>query len=263
MTLKSKKRFMALSAIALPIALTIGCANTDQTTAFSDVVNQNMDEQQAGVDERYDVFVDPRTDEQPMAVINISAAEEPSSSSDESSEAINDQHEIVETLLSFETPLETVAPVELSSNQETIENTGEYQYDTATIDAAITQQQADKVALPEQTVFLFDFNKTELLDSDQLDDQIQQHVRYLLRYPNMSLTITGHTDQHGPKAYNQLLSEKRAQHLATQLMNAGVPEYQINISGLADDVPSVITSTEAGNRRVELHYQDNQLVHNQ
>jgi len=67
------------------------------------------------------------------------------------------------------------------------------------------------------------------------------------------LEIVGHTDSTGPDAYNQQLSERRAQSAADYLAGKGVKN--MSIKGMGESQPVADNSTAAGramNRRVEI-----------
>lgn len=70
-----------------------------------------------------------------------------------------------------------------------------------------------------------------------------------------TLDIIGHTDSTGPEAYNQRLSERRAQSAADYLIGKGIPATSITISGMGESQPVADNSTREGramNRRVEV-----------
>lgn len=69
-----------------------------------------------------------------------------------------------------------------------------------------------------------------------------------------SVSIVGHTDSTGPAAYNQILSERRAQAAADYLSGKGVKN--VSVSGAGESSPIADNGTRAGraaNRRVEIH----------
>ena len=69
-----------------------------------------------------------------------------------------------------------------------------------------------------------------------------------------SLEIVGHTDSKGSKAYNQKLSERRAQAVADFLRTFGV-KNNMSVSGMGETQPVADNATDAGraqNRRVEI-----------
>ena len=72
---------------------------------------------------------------------------------------------------------------------------------------------------------------------------------------NEMLEVIGHTDSTGPEAYNQGLSERRAEAAAQYLIGAGIPASQISTMGKGESEPVGDNSTREGrsmNRRVEV-----------
>lgn len=70
-----------------------------------------------------------------------------------------------------------------------------------------------------------------------------------------SLDIVGHTDSTGPEAYNQKLSEKRAQAVANYLAKKGLGN-DMSVSGMGETAPVASNATRDGramNRRVEIN----------
>jgi outer membrane protein OmpA-like peptidoglycan-associated protein len=99
----------------------------------------------------------------------------------------------------------------------------------------------------------FDFNSSRLQPA--FEQSLEKVAGILNRYPRSSLKIIGHTDNVGSDVYNQQLSEKRAQAVATALESRGVAASRISISGRGESEPRTTNSTEAGrqlNRRVEM-----------
>ncbi len=77
----------------------------------------------------------------------------------------------------------------------------------------------------------------------------------LQRYPRTTVTIVGHTDNIGPEAYNQQLSERRARSVANYLADRGVDPARLSIVGRGETQPRASNATAAGrqlNRRVEI-----------
>jgi len=67
--------------------------------------------------------------------------------------------------------------------------------------------------------------------------------------------IEGHTDNDGPLAYNQSLSEARAEAVARALIDRGVPAQRLTTKGMAYLRPIASNDTPQGralNRRVEI-----------
>ncbi|MBO0236834.1 OmpA family protein, partial [Vibrio parahaemolyticus] len=64
-----------------------------------------------------------------------------------------------------------------------------------------------------------------------------------------------HTDSAGAEAYNQKLSEKRAQGVSDALQEQGIDAARITAKGEGEDNPLASNATAAGgeqNRRVEI-----------
>jgi outer membrane protein OmpA-like peptidoglycan-associated protein len=77
----------------------------------------------------------------------------------------------------------------------------------------------------------------------------------LLRYPNSTIQVVGHTDNTGTAAYNQDLSQRRAVSVASILRESGVPGGRIAAVGRGEDQPIASNLTPEGraqNRRVEI-----------
>jgi outer membrane protein OmpA-like peptidoglycan-associated protein len=77
----------------------------------------------------------------------------------------------------------------------------------------------------------------------------------LASYPSLHLSIEGYTDSTGTEAFNQKLSEQRADSVQTFLTAQGVPMDSMTATGLGEANPVADNSTSAGrqkNRRVEI-----------
>lgn len=70
-----------------------------------------------------------------------------------------------------------------------------------------------------------------------------------------SIQVTGHTDSQGQAAFNQALSERRAEAVKTYLVTKGVDDGRISTRGMGASNPVASNATAEGrarNRRVEL-----------
>jgi outer membrane protein OmpA-like peptidoglycan-associated protein len=77
----------------------------------------------------------------------------------------------------------------------------------------------------------------------------------VLAYPSLMLAVEGNTDSVGTEAYNQELSEQRADGVRSYLTQQGVPEASTTAAGFGEDRPIASNETAEGrqqNRRVEL-----------
>jgi len=103
-----------------------------------------------------------------------------------------------------------------------------------------------------QGVF-FDFDKATLTPAGQ--KQLDSAVTILTRLSDVNVEIQGHTDSLGPAAYNQSLSERRAQSVKEYLTSKGVPASRLTAKGYGESQPAADNGTKAGraeNRRVLL-----------
>lgn len=77
----------------------------------------------------------------------------------------------------------------------------------------------------------------------------------VLGYPSLKLAVEGNTDSVGTEAFNQQLSEQRAEGVRTYLTQQGVPESSTTSMGFGKTRPIASNNTSEGrqqNRRVEL-----------
>ena len=107
------------------------------------------------------------------------------------------------------------------------------------------------VTLPQD--ILFATNSTSLTGSMQND--LYTLAGSLNRYPNTTVNVLGHTDNVGAAAYNLDLSQRRAQAVASVLINSGVSAARVRAIGIGEDRPIADNLTAQGrqqNRRVEI-----------
>ncbi len=77
----------------------------------------------------------------------------------------------------------------------------------------------------------------------------------LKKYDKTGIVVAGYTDNTGAAAYNQKLSEKRAQSVAAYLSSQGVSQMRMETMGMGIKNPIADNSSAAGrskNRRVEI-----------
>jgi outer membrane protein OmpA-like peptidoglycan-associated protein len=77
----------------------------------------------------------------------------------------------------------------------------------------------------------------------------------LVSHEGLQLEVEGHTDSVGTDAYNQLLSERRAESVRAYLVEQSVASTTVGAAGFGEGRPVATNDTAAGrqqNRRVEL-----------
>ncbi|MCU1286975.1 MAG: OmpA/MotB domain protein [Acidobacteriales bacterium] len=100
---------------------------------------------------------------------------------------------------------------------------------------------------------LFDTGKYTLRPAAR--EKLAKLSGIVLAYPGLSLAIEGHTDSVGSDAFNQRLSEKRAQSVEEYLTKQGIPQTAMSANGFGKSQPIAPNTTASGrqqNRRVEL-----------
>lgn len=83
--------------------------------------------------------------------------------------------------------------------------------------------------------------------------ELDKLIKTLEKYPNMDVLVESHTDVRGSNAYNQKLSERRAQATVDYLIENGVPEDRISSNGLGETKPKI----ECGSECTEEEHQKN------
>lgn len=99
----------------------------------------------------------------------------------------------------------------------------------------------------------FDFDKSVVKEESYGD--IKNLADFMKQYPQTTTTVEGHTDSVGTDAYNQGLSERRANAVRDVLVNQyGVEGSRVNAVGYGESRPVADNATDSGravNRRVE------------
>ncbi len=93
------------------------------------------------------------------------------------------------------------------------------------------------------------------------DELVSRLSQFLQNHPDIKVRIEGHTDSIGSDSYNQALSQRRAEAVASALETRGVPATRIQAVGRGKSAPVAGNDTSAGrqqNRRVEIIFSDAQ-----
>ncbi len=107
------------------------------------------------------------------------------------------------------------------------------------------------VSLPNDLTFATD----SAAISPAVTADLRQVSQSLVRYPDSTVQVVGHTDSDGEAAYNQALSERRANTVADQVQAGGVPYNRLRTLGRGEGQPVASNLTPEGkaqNRRVEI-----------
>ena len=99
----------------------------------------------------------------------------------------------------------------------------------------------------------FDWDRADL--TDRARQIIAEAAQATTRVQVTRIEVSGNTDKSGTPAYNQGLSVRRAQNVASELVRLGVPRQAITTQGFGESRPLVPTADgvrEPQNRRVEI-----------
>ncbi|MBV7296914.1 OmpA family protein [Enterovibrio paralichthyis] len=102
-------------------------------------------------------------------------------------------------------------------------------------------------------VELFAFGKSEL--SPNAEQSLAPMLKRLQDFPSSVAIITGHTDSVGSEAFNQKLSEERAQSVADYFTSNGISADRLSVVGAGESDPVASNDTDEGrakNRRVDI-----------
>lgn len=100
---------------------------------------------------------------------------------------------------------------------------------------------------------LFDFDKANLKPGAR--EKVARVASILHSHPDLKIEVEGHTDSVGTDAYNQRLSERRAESVRAGLVQDGVKSDVVGTAGFGESRPVATNGTPEGrqqNRRVEI-----------
>ncbi|PLX78919.1 MAG: hypothetical protein C0616_12955 [Desulfuromonas sp.] len=119
------------------------------------------------------------------------------------------------------------------------------------VEDASIQRDGEVLALTFRSEMFFDVDSALLKPGAH--DELYRISKVLNQYPQTTILVTGHTDSTGGVAYNQKLSEQRAEVVKNSLVGNGVNPRRINTIGYGESQPIAGNDTVAGrqmNRRV-------------
>jgi outer membrane protein OmpA-like peptidoglycan-associated protein len=120
------------------------------------------------------------------------------------------------------------------------------------------RREGDLLALTLKGDVTFDVDSDVVLPG--LYNEIERIAQVLVRYPQTTIVVEGHTDSTGSDAYNQQLSERRAWSVQRLLTERGVNPSRISAVGFGETRPVASNDNPGGrqlNRRVEIRVNPN------
>lgn len=112
---------------------------------------------------------------------------------------------------------------------------------------------AQPATMPKTYQVFFDWDRYNISDSSA---EVIRHVADGARQGGVNhIDLVGHTDSSGPNAYNQKLSERRADQVKTEFIKNGLPADHISSRGVGESgqlVPTEDGVREPQNRRTEI-----------
>ena len=106
---------------------------------------------------------------------------------------------------------------------------------------------------------LFDFNSSALRAASR--ESLREMASVFDKYPNTTIRVEGFTDSIGSASYNERLSERRADSVASYIEGLGLSGSRVRAIGYGESRPRATNHTASGrqlNRRVEIHVIANQ-----
>lgn len=117
----------------------------------------------------------------------------------------------------------------------------------------------ENIVLRKDTIIVrnvfFDFDKSELWPESF--PELNRLAKFLQKYPDKKVEISGHTCSIGTEAYNLDLSNRRAKSVINYLISVGCDGAKLMPKGYGESTPIASNETEEGraqNRRVEFHF---------
>jgi outer membrane protein OmpA-like peptidoglycan-associated protein len=110
-------------------------------------------------------------------------------------------------------------------------------------------------SMPKDLTICFEFDNFKFETDQQTDSSIAEFDKWLDKYPDYMLSVTGHTDFVGTSEYNQALGLERAQVVSKYLESKGIPADKMIIASMGKEQPvakNIFSEGRAKNRRTEI-----------
>jgi outer membrane protein OmpA-like peptidoglycan-associated protein len=121
------------------------------------------------------------------------------------------------------------------------------------LEGATVERVGEGILITFDSGLLFDFDSYNLRSATKAN--IEKLSETLKKYDDTNILIEGHTDNTGEDAYNQKLSENRADAVENHIVAQGITDSRITTKGYGESQPLDSNESEAGkqkNRRVDV-----------
>jgi len=121
------------------------------------------------------------------------------------------------------------------------------------LEGAKIERVGEGIIITFESGLLFEVDQSSL--SDQAKQNLGDLARILNKYDDTNILVEGHTDSSGDAAYNDQLSVRRAESVATYLAFLEVARERFSVIGYGEAQPVADNATPEGraqNRRVEI-----------
>lgn len=147
--------------------------------------------------------------------------------------------------------IEDTAYFPISRNLDLRDKSDAIEINNAIVAVTFQEMIEKKIPIPMNNLF-FEFGKSTILRSSIPE---LRRVADIIKSKNLSVELSGHTDNVGSESMNQKISEDRAKRVKEFLIQAGVETERIITKGYGFSIPIDTNETEEGrtqNRRVEI-----------
>lgn len=123
----------------------------------------------------------------------------------------------------------------------------------------VTRTADDQIDIAIKNEILFDVDSAQL--RPRARTTLEEIAELFREYPDTNLRVEGHADSSGSDAYNQRLSDRRAESVSNYLELKGVSGTRVDAIGFGEGEPRASNATAEGrqlNRRVEIRIQAQQ-----
>jgi len=123
----------------------------------------------------------------------------------------------------------------------------------AELNAILETRETERGLVVNVSDVLFDFDSANLKPGAR--EKVARIASILHSHQDLKIEVEGHTDSVGSDAYNQRLSERRAESVRAGLVQQGVNRDAVGTAGFGESRPVATNGTPSGrqqNRRVEI-----------